>query len=300
MSAGKLRTSGGDIQIETGSKNEDTKRVLRASSAVIENEDGHTVGMVSVLSDITKQRELDAMKTRFVANVSHELRSPLVAIQKSLQLILGREVGDLNPDQERFLDIAHRNIDRLSRLINDVLDISKLEAGRVDMRPSEFPVQEVMRQVSSMLDTWMSDKKIHCELQAPPEAVTLEADMDRVTQVLTNLMSNAIKFTPDGGRIDVSARLIDEPGGTKFVELSVQDSGPGIPKESLEKIFEKFVQLELANSGGISSSGLGLTITREIVEAHHGKIWAESEPGQGSRFVARFPQRFAVQPKGSP
>jgi PAS domain S-box-containing protein len=288
-SGGNLRDSEEEVakKVELVSINDQTKRVLQASTAVIENEDGQTVGMVSVLSDVTKQKEVEELKTKFVANVSHELRTPLVAIQKSLELILGQELGDVNPEQKKFLDIAHRNIGRLSRLINDLLDISKIEAGGMSLKPKKFRAKELADHVIHSLENWAKDKKIKMVTAFSDENVEIEADFDRLTQVLTNLMGNAIKFTPDSGTITIEAKVKKDQ-----IEIGVRDTGIGIEPEDQKKIFDKFVQVSLAQPSGVSSTGLGLTIAKEIVELHSGKIWVESEVGKGSRFVFQIPMKF--------
>lgn len=297
MASGNLRDNENisSQQIQLIGRDEETRKVLQSSSAIIENEDGQTVGMVSVLSDITRQKQLDDLKTKFVSNVSHELRTPLVAIQKSLTLILDQEVGEINEEQKKFLSIAHRNIDRLSRLINDLLDVQKLEAGAMHLRPSVFPVFGMVEHVISTMETWLKDKGITIEINCENRDVDIEADPDRLTQVVTNLMGNAVKFTPDDGTIIVE--VIEGSGdagigGGDYVEVAIKDSGIGISPEDQQKIFEKFVQVGLTQPAGVSSTGLGLTITKEIVQLHSGRIWVESEPEKGSRFAFRVPKSF--------
>lgn len=298
-SGGELKDSEDHVtkQVEVISIKDETRRVLQASTAVIENEDGETVGMVSVLSDVTRQKELDGLKSKFVANVSHELRTPLVAIQKSLALILGKEVGEVNPEQRRFLNIAQRNIERLSRLINDLLDVSKLEAGKLTLKPKRVPARELVMHVISTVETWMKDKHIKLETKFSEEGLQFEADPDRLTQVITNLMGNAIKFTPDSGTITVEVLKVNDPEIDRgpSLELAVRDTGIGIAAEDREKIFDKFVQVSLAQPAGVSSTGLGLTIAKEIIQLHSGKIWVESEEGKGSRFAFCLPLRFKLR-----
>lgn len=290
MTSGDLRDQEGAVskKVELVSLNDQTKRILQASTAVIENEDGQTVGMVSVLSDVTRQKEMEELKTKFVSNVSHELRTPLVAIQKSLDLIIAKELGEVNPEQQKFLDIAHRNISRLSRLINDLLDISKIEAGGMSLKPRRFKLTELIEPILVNFENWAKNKQVVIEADYSSRDLEMEADPDRLTQVLTNLVGNAIKFTPDEGKITVEAKVKRED----HIEIAVRDSGIGIAPEDQVKIFNKFVQVSLSQPQGISSTGLGLTIAKEIVELHSGKIWVESEPGKGSRFVFELPLRF--------
>lgn len=300
LASGNLKDADENTKkVEVISLNDDTKRVLQASTAVIENENGQTVGMVSVLSDVTRQKQLEELKDKFVANVSHELRTPLVAIEKSLALILEKELGDVTPDQQRFLEIARRNIGRLSRLINDLLDVSKLEAGKMNLKHELISVKDAVQGVVGTLQTWANDKKVDLKMELSDEKMTLECDPDRLTQVLTNLAGNAMKFTPEGGTITIDAKDgITEPGiQGACVEIGIRDTGIGIAPEDQAKIFQKFVQVSLDQPKGVSSTGLGLTIVKEIVELHGGRVWVESEPGKGSRFAFRIPQKLKPQKK---
>ena len=273
-----------DREIELISQHDETKRVLRASTAVIENENGETVGMVSVLSDITKQKELDRMKDNFVANVSHELRTPLVAIDKAFALILGKEAGALNPQQEQFISIADRNLKRLSLLINDLLDLAKLEAGKMEINKRPCSIGEVIRESKEALDAWAKAKSIAIETKIPAGLPQAHIDPNRIIQVLNNLIGNAIKFTPQNGVITIEAALLE-----REVRVSVQDTGLGIAKENLEKVFSKFYQIGERVPTDISGTGIGLSIAKEIIELHRGKIWAENADSKGARFIFTVP-----------
>jgi len=282
-------------EIELRSVNDETRRVLQASTAVIENEDGTTVGMVSVLSDITKQKQLDEMKSKFVANVSHELRTPLLAIEESLGLLLGGVVGEVGPEQGKFLSIAQRNITRLSRLINDLLDVAKLEAGKMDIRPVTFELNDLVHHVAETLRSLAESQKVTIKEEFPDGGVQVEADPDRITQVVTNLMGNAIKFTPEGGTVTLEVdptRKDPEISEEPCIVISVKDTGVGISSEDQDRIFQKFEQGSGPTPKNVSSTGLGLTIAKEIVELHKGKIWVESKEGEGGRFAFAIPRRF--------
>lgn len=274
-----------DREIELSSQQDETKRIIRSSSAVIENEVGQTVGMVAVLSDITKQKELDQMKTNFVTSVSHELRTPLVAIDKSLSLILSKTAGPLTENQEQFLTMAERNLKRLERLINDVLDLSKLEAGKMQVNKQAFSIAELIQDTVLSLENWAKTKSISIATSLQADLPSVEMDPDRITQVLNNLIGNAIKYTPEQGSINIAAGL--KQG---FLEVSVQNSGPGISKENLEKIFDKFYQIgQKVSSEAIRGTGIGLSVAKEIVQLHGGKIWTESELGKFTRFIFTLP-----------
>lgn len=275
-----------DKEIELVSQQDDTKKILRASSAVIENEDGETVGMVSVLSDITKQKELDKLKANFVASVSHELRTPLVAIEKSVNLILSKAAGELSENQERFLTIAARNLKRLTILVNDMLDLSKLEAGKMQIKCRPSPLNQVINDAVESFSNWAKTKSIVFERKIQEGLPEINMDPDRVTQVLNNLIGNAIKFSSDNGKIVIEAMLYKED---QQIEVSVSDNGIGINKEDLPKIFDKFFQVGERVSTDLNGTGIGLSIAKEIVELHGGMIWAESQKGVGAKFSFRLP-----------
>jgi len=286
VSLAKNSPNKGSREIELVSSQDETKKVLRASTAVVENENGQTVGMVSVLSDITKQKELDRMKESFVASVSHELRTPLVAIDKSLSLILDKSAGEISETQRQFLSIAERNLKRLGLLVNDLLDLSKLEAGKMELKRQPSSIDKVIRESVDGLKTWAETKDIHIETTIEQGLPELNINPDRVIQVLNNVIGNAIKFTPEKGSIFIEAKL-DNRG--QEVQVSVADTGPGISKENLARIFDKFYQAEQKVSTDIAGTGIGLAIAKEIVELHGGKIWAESEKGSGAKFIFGLP-----------
>ena len=274
-------------EIEIISRQDETKKIIRASSAVIENESGHTVGMVSVLSDITKQKELDQLKSNFVASVSHELRTPLIAVEKSITLILSNAAGPVSKNQEQFLSIAERNLKRLSLLINDLLDLSKLEAGKMELRRELFSIENMIDESLKSFGTWASTKSIRMEKNIHGPISDLYADPDRINQVLNNLVGNAVKFTPNNGSIIIEAGFDQE---NKEIKISVQDTGSGIAQNNLKKVFDKFYQADGKKAHSeIIGTGIGLSIAKEIVELYGGRIWAESEQGQGAKFIFTLP-----------
>ena len=274
-------------EIELKSGRDETKKVLRASNAVIEDENGQTVGMVSVLNDITKQKEIDQLKSNFVANVSHELRTPLVAIEKSMALIANGTVGQVSGPQLELLTIAGRNLKRLTLLINDLLELSELESGKMRVRYEISSIDDVISDVIKSLETWANTKSIKIRKNIEKALPQLYVDPNRITQVLNNLIGNSIKFTPAGGTITVSAVFNNK--NTAEIEISVQDNGIGIAKEDLPKIFDKFFQAGERVVTDISGTGIGLSIAKEIVELHGGRIWAESEKGKGTKFIFTLP-----------
>ena len=280
----KVSPEDGNREIELDSMQDETRKTIRASSAVIENEDGQTVGMVSVLSDITRQKELDRLKSSFVASVSHELRTPLVSIDKSLSLLLSKTAGPLSATQEQFLVIAERNLKRLGRLIDDLLDLSKLEAGRVELKRQQVSLAGLIDECVDTLTNWAGTKSISITKQIHDGLPPVDADPDRLTQVVINLVGNAIKYTPKGGSVTVAAAA-----GDRHVQVSVADTGIGIARENIDKVFDKFYQVGEKVTADISGTGIGLSIAKELVELHGGKIWVESEKGKGSRFIFQLP-----------
>ncbi|MBI4323235.1 MAG: PAS domain S-box protein [Candidatus Omnitrophica bacterium] len=288
---------GREKEIELDSKQAQSKRVLRSSNAVIEDEHGKTVGMVSVLTDVTKQRELDRLKSDFVSGVTHELRTPLVAMKHSLAVMGEASAGELSETQKNFLSITQRNLDRLNAMINDLLDLAKLEAKKVELRREPTAIQAVIQRTCETLRAWATSKGVRLTAQTPEALPALSLDPARIEQVLTNLIGNAVKFTPPDGSITVEAKLA-EGGGE--VEVSVTDTGQGIAKEDLPKLFQKFQQLQAGarRAGEAKGTGLGLAITKEIVELHGGRIWVESEQGKGSRFAFSLPVASPSDTKG--
>lgn len=271
-------------EIELSGKNDEIRRVLRTSNAVVEDRDGHTIGMVSVLSDITKMKEVEQLKSDFVANVSHELRSPLAAIQKNLAIILDQTAGAINDNQKEFLALAKGNVERLTRLINDLLDLSKIESGKMELKRSRIDLSSLIRNAVIAFTGWFREKGITAHLELPKTPLEAEVDGDKITQVLNNLISNALKFTPEKGQIRVALKEADP------LEVSVADSGIGIAPQDLARIFNKFEQVSSQQTNGIHGTGLGLPLAKEIVERHGGKVWVRSDIGKGSVFTFTLPR----------
>ncbi|MBN1872126.1 MAG: PAS domain-containing protein [Candidatus Omnitrophica bacterium] len=277
---------GGDKEIELVSKEDDTKRILRSSSAVIEDEGGQTVGMVSVLTDITKQKEIDQLKSNFVSNITHELRTPLVAVQKSITLLLSRNAGQISDTQEHFLSAADRNLKRLSILIDDLLDLSKIEAGKLKLKYELASVGKIIDDTIENLFTWAKTKSISVVKKVSEALPEVNMDADRILQVMNNLVGNAIKFTPENGTITIEAKLLEDK---EELEVSVADTGIGITQEDMEKIFDRFYQAGERTLTDISGTGIGLSISKEIVELHGGRIRVESNESVGAKFIFTIP-----------
>ncbi len=267
--------------------------IMEIQTSVIDDERREKGGVVAVLRDITRMRRLEQAKSDFVSTVSHELRTPLTSI-KAYTATLLREDVDFNRDtQLEFLRIIEEETDRLTRLISDLLDVSRIESGRMELKTRRFDFLELLKIV---LEKVMSQTDIHTLRTELPEGLPpVEADPDKIEQVLLNLLGNAVKYSPRGGEIEVRVR-----GFPGKLECTVRDQGVGIPPEHLGRIFEKFSRVDNRATRGIGGTGLGLYITRSIVEAHGGTIWAESAPGQGSMFHFTLPLAQARRPSREP
>jgi two-component system sensor histidine kinase VicK len=268
----------GEKVVEYTSKDENVKKTIRQSTAVIQDEDGRTVGMVNVLTDITKQKELDEIKKSFVSNVTHELRTPIVAMQKALEILQDKKGPQMSDMQQNFLNIVVRNLQHLSRLVEDLLDIAKIESGKMRLKFAPARVDKLVADACEALGTWAKSKDISLEKEVDKSLPEIPLDSVKITQVLNNLIGNAIKFTPRGGKIFVGCAW----NGSETVKVSVRDTGVGIAK-----VFGRFEQF--GDQQGISGTGLGLCISKEIVERHGGKIAAESEEKKGSTFYFTLP-----------
>ncbi|MBW2610666.1 MAG: CBS domain-containing protein, partial [Deltaproteobacteria bacterium] len=255
-------------------------------SSVLGSED-EVLGTVVALRDISREKEIDRMKSEFISIVGHELRTPLTSIKNAVDIILGEKAGDINENQMRFLSMADRNINRLSGIISDLLDISKIESGRIKIELKPLDLCVPLDMAITSLTPGAGEKSISIRKEIPSDLPQAYGDPDKLEQIFINLIDNAIKFTFEGGRVCVSARLVQrsEVGGRRsdgdFMEISVTDTGMGIGPDNTEKVFDRFYQVEKALTRGIQGTGLGLSIVKGLVEAHGGKIWVESKVGKG-------------------
>jgi len=282
--------------------------------------EGESVNLAS-LRDITKHkqaeeaiRETDRMKSEFISVVGHELRTPLTSMRNAVDMVLGETAGPINENQRRFLAMAERNIDRLTGIINELLDISKIESGKIRIEFKPFGLGALLDTVMAFLTSKTKEKSISIHKEIPSDLPLAYGDSDKMEQIFINLLDNAIKFTPEGGEIYVTAKLVRSEnllGGTRekpkevwseelgaqspeldgdFMEISVADTGIGIPPDELEKIFDRFYQVEKSPAKEIKGTGLGLAITKGLIEAHGGEIWAQSKVGKGTKFSFTLPQ----------
>ncbi len=263
-----------------------------------QDQDTGTLGIPWLYFQIEEQnRELELrrreaeqatrLKSAFLASMSHELRTPMNAIIGFSQLLTDETAGQLNETQKRFVGHVLKGARHLLQLINDILDLSKIEAGQVHLEPGNIPLAEVLAEVLSTVQLLAAQKRIH--MVHPASSPLVYADPLRCKQILYNLLSNAVKFTPEGGKIEV-----EFSSKAQFVCVSVSDNGIGIRPEDREMIFEEFRQAAVTTKGVKEGTGLGLAITKWLIEQHGGKIWVEIEVGKGSRFSFTLPEGQAA------
>jgi two-component system phosphate regulon sensor histidine kinase PhoR len=265
-----------------------TERWLQVNAAAIFNGAGRRHGSIVMFHDLTRLKQLQNARQDFVANVSHELRTPLSLIKGYVETLLdgARE----NPEVAvKFLQTIDRNAERLNLLIEDLLTISELESGRVRLNLQAVPLIPLVTSVFEDFKTRATAKNVRLTSHTPE--VSVRADVDRLEQVLANLLDNAIKYGRAHGTVTVGATPIE--GG--LIEMFVQDDGPGIPPEALERVFERFFRVDKARSREQGGTGLGLSIVKHIVQGHGGRVWAKSEPGHGATFFFTLPQDSNAQ-----
>jgi two-component system, OmpR family, phosphate regulon sensor histidine kinase PhoR len=260
-----------------------SERWLQVNAAAISNSAGEREGTILVFHDLTRLKQLERTREEFVANVSHELRTPLSLIKGYVETLL--DGARDNPEvAERFLKIIERNTSRLDLLIQDLLAISELESGRVKLNVQPVLMRPVGEEVFSSFKERAAARNI--KLVNALSDLTARADPDRLQQVFANLLDNAVKYGRDGGTVTVSGHQAEDG----MVEIVVQDDGPGIPPESLDRVFERFYRVDKARSREQGGTGLGLSIVKHIVQSHGGKVWVKSEPGKGATFFFTLPQ----------
>jgi len=271
--------SSGDGRLKPG-----FSEAIKKSTAIIQDEDGKIVGSLSIPTDKTKFLEIEKLQQDFMANMTHELRSPLTSIKAALEL-LAKGIKSDDPGKS-MINTAIRNSERLNAIITDILDFSKLQSGKMVFHPENAPSDEIAREAADSMKAWSASKSLALTVNIEPGVPHVYADKRRAVQILINIISNAIKFTPKGGAIELSA---DKGRGDQsgFVFFSVKDNGCGIKKEDQSKIFEKFVQASAGEK--TAGTGLGLTITKAMVVMQGGRITVESDQGRGSTFRVALP-----------
>ena len=298
-----LRAAGGT---ERGARAEFTllhprRRILAGTAATMRDGQGNMHGTVLALRDITQLKRLEEMRMEFVLNVSHELRTPLTAIRGYAETLLDGGLAD-GENARKFLEIIHRHSERLGRLLNDLLELSNLELDRTPMERRPVAVADVVRQAIALLTPQAEQKRMRLESAVPDTLPRVLADRDRLVQVLVNLVDNAVKYTPDEGTVSVTARQAPRPTPplpavpalaaappTDCVEITVADTGIGIPQKDLPRLTERFYRVDRARSRELGGTGLGLAIVKHIVAAHGGELTIDSTLGLGTQVRVFLP-----------
>jgi two-component system, OmpR family, phosphate regulon sensor histidine kinase PhoR len=266
-------------------------RYLEVNAASIRS-NGEAEGLILIFHDFTRIKELESVRKEFVANVSHELRTPLTLIKGYVETLIDGAKDD-PAVATRFLQTIHKHSNRLAFLIEDLLTLSHLESGQITLQPQLTSIHPIIERVLDELQSPAAQKTIALENHVPSDLLA-NADADRVEQVISNLVDNAIKYGRAGGHIRIAAEALPNA-----LQISVQDDGPGIPPEARDRIFERFYRVDRARSRDQGGTGLGLAIVKHIVQAHGGKVWVESNLGAGAKFFFTLPHP-ASAPRHSP
>jgi len=261
---------------------DDEPFILRANFSVIQKETGFVNGLITVLHDITEQEKIDQERREFVANVSHELRTPLTTMRSYLEALADGAWKDekLAPN---FLNVTQNETERMIRLVNDLLKLSKMDSKDYELKKDWVNFSEFFNHIIDRFEMG-KEGNITFKRHIPKRAIFVEIDEDKITQVLYNTISNAIKYSPEGGQLTFRLKEQDTQ-----IEVSIEDQGVGIPKDKLEKIFDRFYRVDKARTRKMGGTGLGLAIAKEMVEAHEGKIWASSQEGRGTTIFFTLP-----------
>lgn len=239
---------------------------------------GQVKGFFSMMDDITERKKIEQMKSEFVSVASHEMRTPLTSIHGVIKLLCAGRLGELSAPGKQMATIAERNTEQMMRLINDVLNLERMESGRETIKRQQCNSADLIQQAVDTMNSIAQEHQIVIETRL--NSIELSVDRDRILQTLINLLNNAIKFSPTGGRVWVTVEKQNQE-----VLFAVKDQGRGIPPDKLETIFERFQQVDASDSRQKGGTGLGLAICRHIVEQHGGEIWVESFYGKGSTFL---------------
>ena len=258
---------------------------FRPRQTTIVDESRNILGVVTLLQDVTRFKNLDRMKSEFIATVSHELRTPLTSINMAVDILSQEVLGVVNAPQRDMLATAKDDCERLTKLVKELLDLSRLESGKYELKREIINLRLLVDEALKPLRLQFRERSIHLETEIPQEMAEIRGDHQQLSWVITNLVSNALRYTPADGTVTIRSDLIDDS-----VRISVKDSGRGIPADAIEVIFDKFVQVKQSTDATPGSVGLGLAIAKEVVEAHGGKIWVESSVGKGSTFFFTIPR----------
>jgi signal transduction histidine kinase len=298
----KLRSTTVFAEFQLRRKNEETiwvrdyPKATLASTGDVDYMDGvivQTLGMEAIVRDITEHRKLEIMKDQFISAVTHELRTPLVSIKGYVDYILAEDQNVPLENVRSSIEILKRNADRLLELTNDLLDIQRMESGKLQLKLQDVDVRDLIRKCVDEIQPLLDQKHQHLHLQIPNGPLTVQADSLRLDQVIMNLLNNATKFTAERGHITIQVKEVNKTGG---LEITVTDTGIGISPQDLPRVFEPFAAIDKPTYGNYKGTGLGLSLTKIWVGAHGGSISASS-PGrnQGATFTFTLPRkRMAV------
>lgn len=245
---------------------------------------GEKLGTVLILQDVTQFKLLDKMKSEFMATVSHEFRTPLTSINMSIDLLRQGVVGKLTSEQKDLIDSTKHDAERLTKLVRELLELSRLESGKIQLKEELISINDVIRDTIQPLILQFKEKGVELILSLNDNIPSFVGDFRQFGWVVSNLVNNALRYTQEGGKVEIRTNIVDN-----FIQVQVIDTGRGIPKENINKIFDKFVQLKESMETTPGSVGLGLSIAKEIVEMYGGNIWVESELGKGSVFTFSIP-----------
>lgn len=261
---------------------DDSPFILRVNFSVIQRDTGFVNGLVVVLHDITEEEKIEAERREFVANVSHELRTPLTTMRSYLEALADGAIEDkeLAP---RFLDVTQNETERMIRLVNDLLKLSKMDSKDYEINRTWVDFVTFFNHIIDRFEM-TKERQITFKRVFPNKAIFVQIDEDKLTQVIDNIISNALKYSPDGGQVAFRLKMLDD-----MIEINISDQGLGIPKENLEKVFERFYRVDKARTRRLGGTGLGLAIAKEMIGAHGGDIWAKSVEGKGTTIIFTLP-----------
>jgi len=284
------------------------KVAVLSSAAPLKNKNGELAGSVEIIRDITALRELEQEKEDFVGMLSHDLKSPITSIVGSLDLVREGRIGPVNKDQQEFLESAVESCSEMVEMIDTLLDVYKFEAGKMKMSFKPDDPGILLQKAIGRYEPVASRARISLSLELPDESGLISFDRATLTRLLGNLLSNAFKFTDEGGTISVNCKMVTSPQPVfdriprglylesellregSFLMITVSDSGIGIPPDALATIFDRFAQAQNRRKGKTRGTGLGLAFCRKVMDAHNGYIWGESEEGRGSTFSILLPK----------
>jgi signal transduction histidine kinase len=270
--------------------------VIRATISPMSADGSDKEGTVTILYDITAEAESQRARDEFVASLSQELRTPMTSITGYTDLLLGESVGFIGDMQRKFLQRIKANIERMGTMLNDLIGVTAIDAGQLEIRPTVVDMAEIIEDTIIGARAQLEENEITLNMNLPENMPVVEADPDSVRQIMSNLLGNAIKTTPANGVIEIYAVRHEVPDDSSaddeanaFLKISIRDSGGGIADKDLDRVFERFYRAERPLIEGLGETGVGMAIVKSLVEAHGGRVWVESEMGEGSTFHFLLP-----------